>query len=132
LGVVFFRLPPDMKKDIKRLETFLKDLPADTPTAFQLEDPTWIDDDVFALLRSQNRALVVLDTDETPASRIEKTADWGYMRLRRVSYSESELKKWISRMQAQKWKNTFVFFKHEDEGTGPKLAARFLNLVSSA
>jgi len=54
------------------------------------------------------------------------------MRLRRVSYSESELKKWISRMQAQKWKNTFVFFKHEDEGTGPKLAARFLNLVSSA
>jgi uncharacterized protein YecE (DUF72 family) len=50
------------------------------------------------------------------------------MRLRRVSYSEKELKKWIASMQAQKWKDTFVFFKHEDEGTGPKLAARFVEL----
>ena len=131
LGVVFFRLPPDMKKDIKRLETFLKDLPADPPAAFQLEDPTWVDDDVRALLRSQNRALVVLDTDDMPADHINKTADWGYVRLRRSSYSESELKKWITRMRAQKWKHTFVFFKHEDQGTGPKLAAQFLKLVNA-
>lgn len=130
LGAVFFRLPPEMKKDIKRLEKFLKVLPVDTRAAFQLEDPTWFDDDVLALLRSQNRALCLLDTEEMPASRIEKTADWGYMRLRRVNYSESELKEWITRMRAQKWKDTFVFFKHEDEGTGPKLAAQFLNLVN--
>lgn len=128
LGVVLFRLPPDMKKDIKRLETFLKYLPADPPAAFQLEDPTWVDDDVRALLSSQNRALVVLDTDDMPADHINKTADWGYVRLRRASYSESELKKWITRMRAQKWKHTFVFFKHEDQGTGPRLAARFLKL----
>ena len=30
--------------------------------------------------------------------------------------------KWIKWMRAQKWKDTFVFFRHEDEGTGPKLA----------
>ena len=131
LGVVFFRLPPDMKKDIKRLETFLKHLPADTPAAFQLEDPTWSDDKVFALLRSQNCALSVTDTDDMPISHIEKTSDWGYMRLRRASYSKAELKKWITQMRAQEWKNTFVFFKHEDEGTGPKLAAQFLNLVNA-
>lgn len=128
LGVVFFRLPPDMKKDIERLATFLKHLPADTPAAFQLEDPTWLDEKVFALLRSQNCALSVTDTDEMPISHIVKTSDWGYMRLRRASYSKSELKKWITRMRAQEWKNTFVFFKHEDEGTGPKLAARFVEL----
>jgi uncharacterized protein YecE (DUF72 family) len=131
LGVVLFRLPPDMKKDIKRLETFLKVLPADIPAAFQLEDPTWADDDVLALLRSQKRALCVVDTDEMPATRINKTADWGYMRLRRASYADSELKKWIARMRAQEWTNTFVFFKHEDEGTGPKLAAQFLKLAGS-
>lgn len=130
LGVVFFRLPPDMKKDLKRLETFLKTLPADIPAAFQLEDSTWSDDDVLALLRSHNRALCVVDTDETPITHIDKTADWGYMRLRRVNYSDSELKKWITRMRAQEWKRAFVFFKHEDEGTGPKLAARFLNLAN--
>lgn len=131
LGVVFFRLPPDMKKDIKRLEKFLKHLPAEIRAAFQLEDLTWLDDDVFALLRSHNRALCVLDTEEMPASHITKTADWGYVRLRRVNYSESELQEWVARMRAQKWKTTFVFFKHEDEGTGPKLAARFVALANS-
>ena len=128
LGVVLFQLPPNMKKDIDRLETFLKDLPRDTPAAFEFRHPTWFDDDVLTLLRSQNRALCVSDTDDMPASHIDKTADWGYMRLRRVSYSESDLKEWIARMQAQEWKDTFVFFKHEDEGTGPKLAARFVEL----
>ena len=132
LGVVLFRLPPDMKKDIKRLEALLKHLPAEIPAAFQLEDPTWIDDDVLALLRGHNRALSVVDTDEMPASHINKTSDWGYMRLRRVNYSKSELKKWIARMRAQEWTKTYVFFKHEDEGNGPKLAARFIALAGLA
>jgi uncharacterized protein YecE (DUF72 family) len=131
MGAVLYRLPPDLKKDIKRLETFLKHLPANPPAAFQLEDPTWLDDDVFALLRSHNRALSITDTDEMPVSQIENTADWGYVRLRRVNYSKSELKKWIARMRAQEWTNTYVFFKHEDEGTGPKLAAQFLKLAGS-
>jgi uncharacterized protein YecE (DUF72 family) len=128
LGVVLFQLPPNMKKDIERLETFLKDLPADTPAAFEFRHPTWFDDDVLALLRSQNRALVVADTDDMPAYHIDKTADWGYMRLRRVQYSEAELVDWVKRMRAQNWKHAFVFFKHEDEGTGPKLAAQFVEL----
>jgi len=128
LGVVLFQLPPNMKKDLERLETFLKGLPADTPAAFEFRHPTWFDDDVLELLRSQNRALCVSDTDELPVNHIDKTADWGYMRLRRVKYSEAELKEWIQRMRAQDWKRTFVFFKHEDEGTGPKLAAQFLAL----
>ena len=131
LGVVLFRLPPDMKKDIRRLEALLKYLPAEIPAAFQLEDPTWIEHDVLALLRSHNRALSVVDTDEVPASHINKTSDWGYMRLRRVNYSKSELKKWIARMRAQEWTKTYVFFKHEDEGTGPKLAAQFIDLINS-
>jgi uncharacterized protein YecE (DUF72 family) len=50
------------------------------------------------------------------------------MRLRRVNYSTTDLHEWISRMKAQDWKTTFVFFKHEDEGTGPRLASEFINL----
>jgi uncharacterized protein YecE (DUF72 family) len=128
LGVVLFQLPPNMKKDLERLETFLKDLPAEIPAAFEFRHPTWFDDDVLGLLRSQKRVLCVSDTDDLPVSHIDKTADWGYLRLRRVNYSESDLMEWITRMRAQEWKHTFVFFKHEDEGTGPKLAARFVEL----
>lgn len=128
LGVVLYQLPPNMKKDLDRLETFLKILPAGTPAAFEFRHPTWFDDEVLQLLRSDNRALCISDTDELPASHIDKTADWGYLRLRRVNYSTTDLSEWISRMKAQDWKHTFVFFKHEDEGTGPRLASEFIDL----
>ena len=128
LGAVFFRLPEDMKKDLKRLESFLKKLPADTPAAFDFRHPTWFDDEIRELLRSHNRVLVVSDTDDSPISHIDKTADWGYVRLRRAQYSKIELAEWVKRIRAQKWKTAFVFFKHEDKGTGPKLAAQFINL----
>ncbi|HSS18506.1 MAG TPA: DUF72 domain-containing protein [Pyrinomonadaceae bacterium] len=130
LGVVLFQMPPNMKKDLPRLETFLAQLPATTPASFEFRHPSWFDDDVLELLRSQNRPLVVSDTDDLPVSHIDKTADWGYLRLRRVNYSEENLLDWAARIRDQNWKETFVFFKHEDEGTGPKLAAQFLSLAT--
>jgi uncharacterized protein YecE (DUF72 family) len=132
LGVVLFQLPPNMKKDLPRLESFLGHLPPATPAAFEFRHPTWFDDDVLDLLRNQNRPLVVSDTDDLPTSHIDKTADWGYLRLRRVNYSEENLKEWVERIRSQNWKETFLFFKHEDEGTGPKLAAQFLQLASAS
>jgi uncharacterized protein YecE (DUF72 family) len=129
LGVVLFQLPPNMKKDLPRLETFLTQLPPATRAAFEFRHPTWFDDDVLSLLRSQNRALCISDTDDMPTTHIDKTADWGYLRLRRVNYSEENLAEWLGRIREQNWKETFLFFKHEDAGTGPKLAAQFLELA---
>jgi len=128
LGVVLFQLPPNMKKDLPRLESFLNQLPPQPRAAFEFRHPTWFDDDVLDLLRSRNHALCISDTDDLPVSHIDKTADWGYLRLRRVEYSEDNLKEWLERIREQQWQETFVFFKHEDEGTGPKLAAQFLQL----
>jgi uncharacterized protein YecE (DUF72 family) len=128
LGVVLFQLPPNMKKDLERLESFLQFIPENIKATFEFRHPTWFEDDVLDLLRAHNHALCVSDTDDLPTQRIDKTADWGYLRLRRVNYPETELKEWIKRISAQQWTSTFVFFKHEDEGTGPKLAAQFLSL----
>jgi len=128
LGVVLFQLPPNMKKDRERLESFLKILPHDLKATFEFRHPTWFDDEVLDLLREHNRPLCVSDTDDLPAHRIDKTADWGYVRLRRIIYQENDLKEWAKRIKAQKWGDTYVFFKHEDEGTGPKLAAQFNSL----
>ena len=132
LGVVLFQLPPNMKKDLPRLEAFLQLLPPTTPAAFEFRHPTWFDDDVLDLLRSQNRPLVVSDTDDLPTTHIDKTADWGYLRLRRVNYSEENLVEWAARIRDQNWKETFLFFKHEDAGTGPRLAAQFLQIASES
>jgi uncharacterized protein YecE (DUF72 family) len=129
LGVVLFQLPPNMKKDLPRLETFLAQLPQATRAAFEFRHATWFDDDVLDLLRSGNRALCVSDTDDMPTTHIDQTADWGYVRLRRVNYSEENLAEWLRRIRDQNWQQTFLFFKHEDAGTGPKLAAQFLELA---
>ena len=129
LGVVLFQLPPNFKKDLPRLEAFLAQLPQATRAAFEFRHPTWFDDDVLDLLRSQNRPLVVSDTDDMPTTHIDKTADWGYLRLRRVLYSEENLGEWLGRIRAQNWQETFLFFKHEDAGTGPRLAAQFIELA---
>jgi uncharacterized protein YecE (DUF72 family) len=128
LGVVLFQLPPNMKKDTARLASFLDQLPAKTRAAFEFRNESWFDDETFSMLRGKNCALVVSDTDEKPLTEIISTAGWGYLRLRRVVYEESDLAEWLKRVTSQKWNDAFVFFKHEDEGTGPKLAAQFIEL----
>jgi uncharacterized protein YecE (DUF72 family) len=131
LGVVLFQLPPNMKKDAVRMKAFLDLLPAEVPSAFEFRHETWFDDEVLSLLRAQDCALVVSDTDEKPLTEIISTAKWGYLRLRRTTYEENDLVQWLQRVREQKWKDAFIFFKHEDEGTGPKLAARFLELAKT-
>lgn len=132
LGVVLFQLPPNMKKDIDRLKTFLQQLPTQPRAAFEFRHASWFDDDVLDLLRGENRALVISDTDDMPTTHIDKTADWGYLRLRRVNYSVENLKEWLGRIRSQNWQEAFLYFKHEDEGTGPKLAGQFLDLASAS
>ncbi len=129
LGVVLFQLPPNMKKDLSRLESFLATLPDTTRATFEFRHPTWLEDDVLELLSQHNHALCISDTDDMPVRNIDKTADWGYLRLRRVNYGDEDLAEWLKRVRQQNWKEEFVFFKHEDEGTGPKLAAKFLELA---
>jgi len=129
LGMILFQLPPNMKKDLERLTSFLEILPPTVRATFEFRHPSWLEDDVLELLSANNRALCVSDTDEMPATHIDKTADWGYLRLRRVQYSKDALQEWLDRIRAQSWTDTFVFFKHEDEATGPKLAAEFLKLA---
>jgi uncharacterized protein YecE (DUF72 family) len=128
LGVVFFQLPPNFKKDTERLGAFLELLPEDIPVAFEFRHASWFDDEVYALMRSRNAALCLADTDEELEVPLVSTAGWGYMRLRRPDYGRDELVRWRAWVESQAWKEAFVFFKHEDAGAGPKMAMEFLSL----
>jgi uncharacterized protein YecE (DUF72 family) len=126
LGVVLFQLPPHLKKDLPRLAAFVEALPPGTPAAFEFRHGSWEDDEVRDCLRSRNCALVLADTDEADPPAFVPTADWGYLRLRRTSYDEAALDGWRRKIAEQPWKEAFVFFKHEDEAAGPRMAAEFL------
>ena len=72
------------------------------------------------------------DTDENPVEEITSTADWGYLRLRRTDYAETDLAQWLAKILAQEWTRVFVFFKHEEEARGPQMAMRFRELAAGA
>ena len=128
LGVVLFQLPPNMKKDVERLNRFLDHLALPERAAFEFRHDSWFDDEVYECLRSRDSALVTADTDEEDG-HIVRTAPWGYLRLRKTAYDDEALEAWATAVQDQDWATAYVFFKHEDAASGPKLAERFQGMV---
>ncbi|MGH7475334.1 MAG: DUF72 domain-containing protein [Longimicrobiales bacterium] len=131
LGPILFQLPPNLKVDLPRLETFLELLPADSRAALEFRNPSWHDDAVYNALRRHNVAMCIADTGEETTPFVA-TADWGYLRLRRVEYGDSDLGTWADRVAEQQWHDAFVFFKHEEAGTGPRLAAEFRTVMEGS
>jgi uncharacterized protein YecE (DUF72 family) len=131
LGPLLFQLPPNFKKDTSRLGAFLALLPHRRRVAFEFRHPSWLNDEVFGLLRKHRAALCIADADDEMEVPFVATTDWGFLRLRRPDYTDAALKKWVKQVRKQAWRGAFVFFKHEDEGKGPKLAKRFLELAGS-
>jgi uncharacterized protein YecE (DUF72 family) len=142
LGVVLFQLPPNLASDLDRLDAFLALLPDGLPAAFEFRHASWNDDAVYDRLRARNFAVVAVDgaggENEEDAGRGEgdarpelvETADWGYLRLRRPDYDRAALARWATEIAARRGERAFVFFKHEDEGAGPRMAAEFLAVAS--
>jgi uncharacterized protein YecE (DUF72 family) len=127
LGPLLFQLPPNFKKATDRLGEVLALVPHGFRVAFEFRHESWFDDEVYALLRARNAALCVADTEEGTTPAIA-TADFGYLRLRAVEYTDDELRRWIATIDTigAGWRDAYVFFKHEDSGSGPALARRFL------
>ena len=130
LGPLLFQLPPNFKKDVPRLREFLALLPRQRRAAFEFRHQSWFDEEVFGLLRDHQAALCISEAEDDLKVPFVATANWGYLRLRRPDYGSAELKKWVKRVQKQDWQDAFVFFKHEDEGKGPRMAKMFLELAA--
>jgi uncharacterized protein YecE (DUF72 family) len=130
LGPLLFQLPPNFKKDVSRLRDFLALLPSERRVAWEFRHPSWFDEEVFKLLRDHQAALCIAEAENDLEVPFVATADWGYLRLRRPDYSDAEVRRWVKRLRKQDWQDVFVFFKHEDEGKGPRMAKRFLELAA--
>jgi uncharacterized protein YecE (DUF72 family) len=129
LGPLLFQLPPYFKKDAPRLQDFLRLLPPERCAAFEFRHQSWFDREVFDLLRQHQAVLCIAEAENELEIPFVSTADWGYLRLRRPDYGDTELKAWVNRVRDQEWREAFIFFKHEEEGKGPAMANRFLELA---
>ncbi|OWK40803.1 DUF72 domain-containing protein [Fimbriiglobus ruber] len=132
LGPLLFQLPPNFKKDVPRLLAFLALLPPGCRAAMEFRHSSWFDDEVFGTLRDHRAGLCIADETDDLVVPFVATTDWGYLRLRRPDYDAAALAAWAARAKAQAWGDCFVFFKHEDEGRGPKMAARLLEMLAAS
>jgi len=79
LGPNLVQLPPRWKRDVARLDEFLSIAPSSLRWAVELRDPSWVHDDVFALLERHQAALCIHDLlDDHPWVR---TTSWTYVRF---------------------------------------------------
>jgi len=128
LGPILVQLPPFFRRDLPLLGEFLGAWPESLRAAFEFRHESWLSDDVYETLRARGAALCIADGEKLSVPLVP-TAPWGYLRLRRQDYAEGDLARWADRIRAQPWQRAWVFFKHEDEGAGPALAARLTKLL---
>jgi uncharacterized protein YecE (DUF72 family) len=98
--------------------------------AFEFRHESWLDEETFSVLRDCNIALCIADTEKLTTPRVA-TAEYGYLRLRREDYTPEDVKTWTEfvSQQNENWKESFVYFKHEEAGIGPKLAQQMMELL---
>ncbi len=129
-GPVLFQLPPNFRKDAEVLRDFLADLPKGLRAAFEFRHDSWFDDAIFEILRAGKAALCVAESEELLTPSVA-TAGFGYLRLRREDYTAAQIKRWARWIDGQKsrWSEVFIYFKHEEQGVGPKFARAMQKLL---
>lgn len=138
LGPILFQLPPRWKRNIERLESFLKALPPGQRFAFEFRDPDWFHVDVYGLLREHNAAFCIYDFDFLQSPR-EVTADFVYIRLHgpdgkyRGQYSDEALEGWADFMRSWqgRLKALYCYFDNDEAGYAARDALRLKELVGA-
>ena len=133
LGVLLFQLPPNLKKDVARFDTFLDAFPPGVRAAFEFRHESWLDEEIYARLRARNLALCVADSDKL-STPVEITADYGYFRLRDEGYTPGDIERWAGVIQERTGhcRDVYVYFKHEDEGKGAAFGQQMMQLLEPA
>lgn len=130
LGTVYLQLPPNLKRDDELLASFLSALPPHR-WSIEFQNETWNAPEVEEILRRHQVAWVATQTDETEA-QLRDTADHVYARLRKLDYTDDELKKWAEYFSAKiaEGRDCYVFCRHKDTVAPWRWADRIRELVS--
>jgi uncharacterized protein YecE (DUF72 family) len=129
-GPSLFQLPPNLKKDLPRLETFLEVLPRRWQAAMEFRHPSWFDEAVYEVLRRHDCALCLAEQDDFETPTVA-TATWGYVRLHKAAYDQPALAAAAARIRSLPWQETFVYFKHDGDQAGPGAVDQFLREIQS-
>lgn len=120
LGPILVQLPPRWTLNINRLKAFLDNAPREYRWAVEFRHPSWLSEEVFALLREHDAALCIHDMLADHPRQI--TADWTYLRFHGERYGGlyshqflSAQARWIGERLAEDL-DVYAYFNNDAHG----------------
>jgi uncharacterized protein YecE (DUF72 family) len=123
LGPLLYQLPPNMHRNDAVLESFLSKLPQEIRHVLEFRHHSWLEENVFAILRHYNIGLCVFDMSSFTCPLVA-TTDFAYIRFHGSSqlysscYSDEELADWAKKITslAENLEVVYIYFNNDVEG----------------
>jgi len=123
LGPLLYQLPPNMHRNDERLEAFLSLLPQGLHHVVEFRHESWLDEEVFAILRKYNVGFCIFDMPGL-ACPLVATAEFSYVRFHGSSglyfscYSDEELEDWAQKISAlgKDLETVYIYFNNDAQG----------------
>ncbi len=141
IGPVLVQLPPGLHYNRNLIEGFihvLKEQYLSYRFAFEVRNKSWINDEFFSLLNTNNIAFVIADSGNRYPYNETLTSDFVYLRLHgrehlyATDYSDEELDDFAYKIRG--WMNEdkeiWAFFNNDYNGFAVKNAARLKEMIS--
>jgi uncharacterized protein YecE (DUF72 family) len=133
LGPLLVQVPESVKADRRALAIFLEQVPQELRLAFDLQHASWHDEATLRLMSAHEAALVLTDNGEG-APRLQVTAGFTYVRIRRDDdRSDAAIDEWAERLSllARRGIDVHAFLKHDRRGRAVDRAMRLGSLLRS-
>lgn len=138
LGPTLVQLPPRWKRDANRLDEFLRVAGRDVRWAVELRDPSWLHDEVYAVLERHGAALCIHDL--LPDHPVRLTTSWTYVRYHgpdrsmpyHGSYGHDRLDAWAATLGAmlERGIDVYAYFNNDWYGHAVEDATYLRTAVS--
>jgi uncharacterized protein YecE (DUF72 family) len=123
LGPILYQLPPSLKINLDRLESFLRILPEDVTSVFEFRDRSWYVPETYALLDRYGACFCVHDMPGLASARIA-VGPAAYVRFHGAGgkywgrYSEEVLLSWTDWIveQPRQGRSVWCYFNNDIHG----------------
>jgi uncharacterized protein YecE (DUF72 family) len=137
LGPMLYQLPPTLKCNLERLESFLRILPKDVTSVFEFRDKSWYVPETYALLDRYGASFCVHDMSSAASERIA-VGPIAYVRFHggvgkyRGRYPDETLLSWTDWIldQARQGRAVWCYFNNDIHGHAIDDARTLKSMIS--
>jgi len=139
LGPLLYQIPPSMHRNDEVLDSFLSTLPRGMKHVFEFRHQSWLEEEVFQILRKYNAGFCVFDMPSVSCP-VVATADFAYVRFHGSTglyfscYSDEELADWTRKLTslASNLETIYIYFNNDAEAFAVRNAMTLRGYLQNA